>query len=130
MYTICLNVKNNFCTQHVLPMFWARNFHVFSMKNLSSYCGLVDAKIRASDKDLPAPVILRDLLKTILILLQGTPLNYGYTKQPIRQNSVTNRMTTTANMGLFLLIIISRSRYLLHSTHHIFQCYTKLVFSF
>ena len=23
------------------------------MKNLSSYCGLVDAKIRASDKDLP-----------------------------------------------------------------------------
>ena len=24
------------------------------MNNLSSYCGLVDAKIRASDKDLPA----------------------------------------------------------------------------
>ena len=24
-----------------------------SMNNLSSYCGLVDAKIRASDKDLP-----------------------------------------------------------------------------
>jgi hypothetical protein len=24
-----------------------------SMDNLSSYCGLVDAKIRASDKDLP-----------------------------------------------------------------------------
>ena len=23
------------------------------MKNLSSYCGLVDAKIRASDRDLP-----------------------------------------------------------------------------
>ena len=23
------------------------------MNNLSSYCGLVDAKIRASDKDLP-----------------------------------------------------------------------------
>ena len=23
------------------------------MKNLSSYCGLVDAKIRATDKDLP-----------------------------------------------------------------------------
>ena len=46
----------NFCTQHVLPrfelgifMYWACN----SMNNLSSYCGLFDAKIRASDKDLP-----------------------------------------------------------------------------
>ena len=25
------------------------------MNNLSSYCGLVNAKIRASDKDLPVP---------------------------------------------------------------------------
>ena len=25
---IVLNVKNIFCTQHVLPMFWAWNFHV------------------------------------------------------------------------------------------------------
>ena len=25
------------------------------MNNMSSYCGLVDAKIRASDKDLPVP---------------------------------------------------------------------------
>ena len=28
---IVLNVKNNFCTQHVLPMFWAWNFHVFEL---------------------------------------------------------------------------------------------------
>ena len=48
-----LNVRNNFCTQHVLPrfelgifMYWTCN----SMNNLSSYCGLVDAKIRVSDK--------------------------------------------------------------------------------
>jgi hypothetical protein len=48
---IVLNVRNNFCTQHVLPrcelgsfMYWSCN----SMNNLSSYCGLVDAKIRAS----------------------------------------------------------------------------------
>ena len=48
--------NNNFCTQHVLPrfelgifMYWTCN----SMNNLLSYCGLVDAKIRASDKDLP-----------------------------------------------------------------------------
>ena len=26
-----------------------------SVNNLQSYCGLVDAKIRASDKDLPVP---------------------------------------------------------------------------
>ena len=52
---IVLNVKNNFCTQHVFSefelgifMYWTCN----SMNNLSSYCGLVDAKIRASDKDL------------------------------------------------------------------------------
>ena len=32
-------------------MCWTRN----SMNNLSSYCGLVDAKIRTSDKYLPAP---------------------------------------------------------------------------
>ena len=54
---IVVNVRNNFCTQHVLPrfelgifMYWTCN----SMNNLSSYCGLVDTKIRASDKDLPA----------------------------------------------------------------------------
>ena len=53
---IVLNVRNNFYTQHGFPrfelgifMYWTCN----SMNNLSSYCGLVDAKIRASDKDLP-----------------------------------------------------------------------------
>ena len=40
---IVLNVRNNFCTQHFI--YWTCN----SMNNLSSYCGLVDAKIRASD---------------------------------------------------------------------------------
>ena len=55
---IVLNVRNNFCTQHVLPrfelgifMYWTCN----TMNNLPSYFGLVDAKIRASDKDLPVP---------------------------------------------------------------------------
>ena len=42
------NENINLCTQHVLQVFWAYNFH-----ELLSYCGLVDAKIRASDKDLP-----------------------------------------------------------------------------
>ena len=53
---IVLNGRNNFCTQHVLPRFELGIFMYLtcnSMNNLSSYCGLVDAKIRASDKDLP-----------------------------------------------------------------------------
>ena len=28
---IVLNVKNNFCTQRVLPMFWAWNFHALNL---------------------------------------------------------------------------------------------------
>ena len=38
------------CTQHfAIFMYWAYN----SMSNLLSYCGLVDARISASEKDLP-----------------------------------------------------------------------------
>ena len=49
---IVLNVKNNMfspCSELGIFMYWTCN----SMKNLSSYCGLVDAKMGASDKDLP-----------------------------------------------------------------------------
>ena len=41
------------CSAHVLPMFCASSFHDNSMNNLLSYCGLVDARISASEKDLP-----------------------------------------------------------------------------
>ena len=41
----------------VLPMFCACSFHGNSMNNLSSYCGLIDAQIRASDKHLPVPMV-------------------------------------------------------------------------
>ena len=37
------------CSELGIFMYWTGN----SMNNLLSYCGLVDAKIRASDKDLP-----------------------------------------------------------------------------
>ena len=43
--------KNNFCTQHVLNLYFSKN----SMNNLLSYCGLVEARISASEKDLPVP---------------------------------------------------------------------------
>ena len=42
------------CTEIVLSLVFSCIELVHnSMNNLSSYCGLVDAKIRASDKDLP-----------------------------------------------------------------------------
>ena len=41
--------KNNFCTQHVLNLYFSGN----SMNNLLSYCRLTDARMRASEKDLP-----------------------------------------------------------------------------
>ena len=55
---IVLNVRSNFCTQHVFPRFELGIFmycRCNSINNLLSYSGLVDAKIRASDKDLPVP---------------------------------------------------------------------------
>ena len=40
------------------------------MNNLSSYCGLVDAKIRASDKDLPVRPEFKYLAKMLAIIRQ------------------------------------------------------------
>ena len=40
--------KNNFCTQHVLNLYFSCN----SINNLSSYCGLTGARIKASEKEL------------------------------------------------------------------------------
>ena len=37
------------CTQHVVNLYFSWK----SMNNLSSYCGLTDARMRASEKDLP-----------------------------------------------------------------------------
>ena len=49
------NYKRRTWIKHGLPIFcpWACSFHGNSMNSLLSYCGLIDAKIRASDKDLP-----------------------------------------------------------------------------
>ena len=65
---IVLNVRNNFCIQHVLPRFELGIFMYWtciSMNNLSSYCGLVDAKIRASDKDLPVQGLIFTMFETL-----------------------------------------------------------------
>ena len=52
---IVLNVKtkkNNFCTQHVVNLYFSGNL----MNNLLSYYGLTDARMRASEKDLPVRI--------------------------------------------------------------------------
>ena len=49
--------------EHVLLMFCACSFHGNSMNNLLSYCGLVDARISASEKDLP---VTKEVLKTVV----------------------------------------------------------------
>ena len=41
------------------------------MNNLSLYCGLVDAKIRASDQDLPVPGMEKLEEKTDVLSTQG-----------------------------------------------------------
>ena len=43
------NKKNIYTTCSELVMYWTGK----SMNNILSYCGLVDARIRASNKDLP-----------------------------------------------------------------------------
>ena len=47
--TICVHNMFSQCSELGIFVYWTCN----STNNLSSYCGLVDAKIRASDKDLP-----------------------------------------------------------------------------
>ena len=54
VYINCVffDIQNNLCTQLVLTavfMYWTGK----SMNNLLSYCGLVDTRISASEKDLP-----------------------------------------------------------------------------
>ena len=43
------DIQNNICTQYVLNLYFLGD----SMNNLSSYCGLTDSKMKASDTDLP-----------------------------------------------------------------------------
>ena len=49
LFCFYFDIQNNICTQHVLNLYFLGN----SMNNLSSYCGLSDSRMRASDTDLP-----------------------------------------------------------------------------
>ena len=46
------------CSELVVFMYWTGK----SMNNLWSYCGLVDVRINASDKDLPVPLWFHKIL--------------------------------------------------------------------
>ena len=48
--TICVHIMFSSCSELVAFMYWAGK----SLDNLLSYCGLVDVRINASDKDLSA----------------------------------------------------------------------------
>ena len=48
VFLFCFDIQNNICTQHVVNLYFSWN----SMNNLSSYCGLTGARLRASEKDL------------------------------------------------------------------------------
>ena len=61
--------KNTTCSELWIFMHWSYN----SMNNLLSYYGLVDARISASDKDLP--------VQTSILFEISVCLNYGKGKQ-------------------------------------------------
>ena len=49
-FCFCFDIQNNLCTSELgIFMYWTRNL----MNNLLSFCGLVDARISASNKYLP-----------------------------------------------------------------------------
>ena len=78
MYTIC--------TELVVFMYWTRN----SMNNLLSYCGLVDARISASEKDLPVKALNYNTENQF----PNGILNFGSLCTGFRQNRRRNQRTS------------------------------------
>ena len=62
VYKYCFECQNqnNFCTQHVLNLYFSGN----SMNNLLSYFGLTDARMRAPEKDLPVQGVFLKPIKS------------------------------------------------------------------
>ena len=67
--SICVYNMFSWCSELVVFMYWTGN----SMDNLLSYCGLVDARISASEKDLPVHL---DFFTVGIKLFQGYFLLY------------------------------------------------------
>ena len=83
---VFFDIQNNLCTQHVLSLQsscteFANQWTIFC----HTYCGLIDARIRASEKDLPVIISTTDLLcKAISTKINGVTSEeisrkkYGY----------------------------------------------------
>ena len=91
LYKKCSECQKQFL--HVLPrfelgifMYWTCN----SMNNLSSHCGLVDAKIRASDKDLPVKWLDFQLWFAKQVWKQKMLCGNFYNMAKVLQNKIEN----------------------------------------
>ena len=69
VFCFCFDIQNNICTQNVLNLYFSGNWMNW-MNNLSSYCGLTDSRMRASDTDLPYVQV--NLFQKVLFLHQLT----------------------------------------------------------
>ena len=52
-FCFCFDIQNNLCTQHVLSLQFSYTELVIQWTIFCHNCGLVDARISASEKDLP-----------------------------------------------------------------------------
>ena len=112
---IVLNVRNDFCTQRVLPrlelvIFMYRTCN--SMNILLSYCGSVDSKISASDKDLPVQV---NFCQKLLFLHQLLCTEIDLTFRTIYVHSIFSPCSAKIRTSDKYLCICSENFYLLEN---------------
>ena len=72
-YWFFFDIQNNFCTQHVVNLYFSGN----SMNNFMSYCGLTDARMRVSEKDLPVNITLKIFAVCVLNNIKNIQIHMG-----------------------------------------------------
>ena len=77
--------------EHGQNMFCACTFHGNSMNNLLSYCGLIDVKIRASDKDLP---VMQFFEKNKILPFDLSDVQVNLCQKVLFLHKLTHNMTT------------------------------------
>ena len=70
---VFFDIQNNFCTQHVVNLYFSGN----SMNNFMSYCGLTDARMRVSEKDLPVNITLKIFAVCVLNNIKNIQIHMG-----------------------------------------------------
>ena len=70
----CFDIQNNLCTQHELSLQFSCT-ELNLINNLLSYCGLVDARISTSEKDLPVQANHHNTLTAMLSIITTTYVN-------------------------------------------------------